>query len=153
MIEWLSIGRLAGWLGWKGKQRARKWAGDRQARVDQTFGAVSPVKEFIRRANPIAVSIESWSGEIETRLGGFESDWKRLRPPLIEAVDKHPSEEVQRLGNDLAEDVEKLLMGLRFLASNLTDPDVKAAASQSVNQRRDHALELVDDLIKKVRAY
>ena len=78
------------------------------------------------------------------------SHWTRYAfrgSDLIKAVDRHPSEEVQRLGNELAEDVEKLLQGLRYMGSRWTDVGAKAAVSESVNERHDHALALVDELL------
>jgi hypothetical protein len=71
---------------------------------------VSEVREFIHHATPLSVSIDSRPGEIAARLHSFEQEWKAIRSQLIKSADRHPSDDVQRLGNELAEDVEKLLM-------------------------------------------
>jgi len=128
-------------------------ADDRQRLLDETAAPVTAAKEFIRRATPVAASVEWQPGDIAARLAGFDQDWKPIRSKLIESLDRHPSDEVQRLGNDLAEDVEKLLHGLRYLGNEWTDVAAKAAASASVIERHEHALGLVDELLKKIRAY
>jgi K+/H+ antiporter YhaU regulatory subunit KhtT len=101
----------------------------------------------------MAASVESEEGEIAARLNAWVQEWKELRPKLIKTVDRHPSDEVMRLGHELAEDVEKLLQGLVYMASSFTDVRVQADVSKSVIDRHDHAGELADQLLQKVRAY
>jgi hypothetical protein len=156
VIQWvLTAARPFAWLTSKGRRLVCRWARNKQQLVEETADVVSETREFVHHATPLSVSIErrSHPGEIEARLETFEQEWRALRPRLIKAADRHPSDDVQRLGNELAEDVEKLLMGLRFLASQLTDPSNKAAASKSVMERREHAAGLADNLLQKVRSY
>jgi hypothetical protein len=47
----------------------------------------------------IAASVESQPGVIATRLNEFDRGWRSVqRPKRIKSVDRHPSDEVQRLG-------------------------------------------------------
>jgi hypothetical protein len=60
---------------------------------------------------------------------------------------------VQQLGNALAEDVEKLFLALRWLASTLTGTADMVAVSESANDRHDHALKLADELLEAIHRY
>ena len=154
MFDWiLTAVRWLGSLGSKAKRRVKKWAADRQRLVDETADVVTDVKEFIRSASPMAATIEDVPGAIAARLEALGTEWSRLRPKLVKRTDRHPSDEVQRLGNELAEDVELLLMALRYMGNPLTDPQEKAAASESAFERHEHAKTLSADLLERVRAY
>ena len=153
MVEWLSFGRISGWFASKGWGRVKRRALDKQQLVDDTAGVASKVKELIRRASPMEASIERVPGETAAKMKSWQEDWRVLRPKLITAVDRHPSAQVRKLGNDLAEDVEKLFLALRYLASTFTGVAESAAANQSANERHAHALKLADDLLQRIHAY
>jgi hypothetical protein len=76
MVEWLGIGRMAGWLASKTSGRARRWASDKQKLVDETAPVVSQVKELIRRATPMEASIERGPGEIPAKMQSWDESWK-----------------------------------------------------------------------------
>jgi hypothetical protein len=139
------------WL--KARRRIRKWTADRQRLVDETAEVVSKTGEFIRHATPMLASVESQPGEISARRKGWIAEWRRLRPKLIKAVDRHPSDDVQRLGHELAEDIEKLLQGFFYMSSTFADVRARTDVSQSVIDRHDHASALADELLQRVRAY
>jgi hypothetical protein len=154
MVEWVAAaGRWVWSLGSKGKRRIRKWTADKQRLVDETAEAVSDAKDFIRRASPMAASVESASGQIAARMNSVDAEWSRLRPRLVRSTDRHPSDEVQRRGDELAGLVDRLLIALRYMANPITDVKEKAAASESTFKLHDEAKALVDELLEKVRAY
>lgn len=51
--------------------------------------------------------------------------WSQLRPKLANRTDRHPSDEILKLGTELADGVELLLLALKYTANPLTDPKEK----------------------------
>ena len=154
MVEWLSFGRIGGWFASKGWGRVKKRALDKRQLVDETAPFVSEVREFIgQRATPMQASFEWQPGDTAAKVKSWHESWGVLRPKLIAAVDRNPSDKVQKLGHELAEDVEKLRHAFRYMASTFTGTADTAYASQSAQERHDHALALADELLQTVRNY
>jgi hypothetical protein len=114
---------------------------------------LTDIKEFIRHAHPMAATVEERPGAVKARLDALEGEWKTLRPKLLAYTNGHPSEDVRRRGDDLAEDVEKLLMADRYLANPIVDVGHKAAASESAFSRHESAMGIADQLLTRIRAF
>jgi hypothetical protein len=151
MPHWLLT--LVRWP-WTLIQRVWRWikvkAADRQAVVSSGASVVADVQEFLGRATPLAVSIEERPGEITARLNDLNQEWNSLRGRLRTYTNGHSSIKVRRLGPELIENVQKLMLGLRYMANKFTDPKEKAAAYQSVSDRHAKAVALTDDLLNQV---
>jgi hypothetical protein len=130
----------------------RKKALDRQAIVSSGGDVVAAVQEFLGYANPINVSIEERPGAVTERLRDLDQDWAALRARIRKFTNGHPSKDVRRLGPLLIEEIEKLMLGLRYMSNKFTDPKERAAAYESVSARHGKASDLADDLLKEVHA-
>jgi hypothetical protein len=78
------------------------------------------------------------------------TEWIAIRPRLLGYANQHPSDEVRKLGNDLAEAVEKLLL------VPLTGPVQSVESSalyESAVTLNEQARDLCDQLLTKVRDF
>jgi hypothetical protein len=147
-VQW--IGSLAA----KARRRAKSWAAGRQQLADDTTGVITETQEFIRKASPIVAATEEVPGAITARLDALDREWSRLRPRLVKQTNRHPSDKVQQFGVELAEDVELLLQGLRYMGgSHSLEVAARAAVSESVFDRHEHAKGLAGDLLQAARAH
>jgi hypothetical protein len=133
--------------GWR---RLQSMAAERQDRASAGADVVSDVQEFLGRATPLAVSIEGEPGEIRSRLDDFNYEWEELRPRLRKYTNGHPSDQIRKLGPELIDEVEKLLLGLRYMSSKFTDLKEKAAVSESVFAQHARSVKLADDLLGQI---
>jgi hypothetical protein len=125
----------------------------REPLVSQGAALLTDVKEFIRRAHPMVASIEEQPGAIKARLDDLEKEWKSVRPKLLAYTNGHPSEDIRQRGDELTEDVEKLLMADRYLANPIVEVAHKAAAAESAFNRHASATGLAEQLLTKVRNF
>jgi hypothetical protein len=125
----------------------------REPLVNEGAVVLTDIKEFIRKAHPMVASVEQQPGEIQIRLASLDAEWMALRPKLLAYTNKHPSDDVRRRGEELGEDVEKLLMADRYLANPIVDVAHKAASSESAFNRHSNATALADTLLTKIRSF
>jgi hypothetical protein len=114
---------------------------------------LTEIKEFISNAHPMVASVEEQPGEIQARLAALNREWKALRPKLLAYTNSHPSEDVRRRGDDLGQDIEKLLMADHYLANPIVDVKEKAASAESAFNRHASATGLADQLLTRIRAF
>ena len=149
MPHWLltPLGWLKAPFGW-GKRKLAQHFTDRRELVREGSAILTPVSEFIGKMHPANFV---WSEEAvaqQYRMVGAE--WLVIRPRLLRYANQHPSDEVKRLGNELAGAVEKLLL------VPLTGPVQSVESSalyQSAVKLNDEARGFCDKMLTLVRTY
>jgi hypothetical protein len=142
-------------LLWAFPRQAWRWikkkAADRQVLVSTGGDVVAKVQEFLSRARPINVSIEQRPGETAARLKDLDQEWNALRPQLRAYTNGHHSTRIRdRIGPELIEALENLLMGLHYMSSKFTEASDKAAVTRSVMAQHARASQLADELLEEL---
>jgi hypothetical protein len=104
---------------WAGR-RIRRYAVDRQSLVRDGSAGVTPVIQFTKALGPVSVTWAS-AEENTAKLQERYEAWPELRDTLATYVNQHPSDNVQRLGQE-----DEIAVGER--RSSTPSPDDPQAA-------------------------
>jgi hypothetical protein len=152
MLSWLLT--ALGWARWP-FSRGSRWLNERgvakRELVREGSAIVTPVSEFIGKAHP---GHFVWSEQVlassSPPFHDVAADWLVLRPRLLGYANQHPSDEVRRLGNKLAEAVEKLLLvPLRRPIQSAEE----VALYESAVKLHERARVLCDELLTRIRDF
>jgi hypothetical protein len=152
MPPWLLT--ALGWARWP-FSRGLRWLNERgvakRELVREGSAIITPVSEFIGKAHP---AYFVWSEQVlassSPPFHDIADEWRELRPRLLDYANQHPSDEVRRLGNELAEAIERLLLvPLRGPVQSVE----ATALYESAVKLNERARDLCEQLLKEIRDF